>query len=89
MLSSARFQSVLGKPYLPPVFFFSGVTYDSFTLTRIDRLVDNLLLLLYLALLGFLIVLTGRLGTSRPVPEDHVATKPWGSSISASSAPAV
>ena len=77
MLSSARFQSVLGKPYLPPLFFFSGVTYDSFTLTRIDRLVDNLLLLLYLALLGFLIVLTGRLGTSRPVPEDHVAMKPW------------
>lgn len=29
---------VLGKPYLPPLFFFSGVTYDIITLTRIDRL---------------------------------------------------
>ncbi len=64
MVSMQRFQSVLGKPYLPPLFFFSGVTYDTLTLTRIDRLQDNLLLLLYLALLGFLIVLTGRLGTN-------------------------
>lgn len=64
MVSMPRFQSVLGKPYLPPLFFLSGVTYDTVTLTRIDRLQDNLLLLLYLALLGFLIVLTGRLGTN-------------------------
>jgi Protein of unknown function (DUF2914) len=64
MVSMQRFQSVLGKPYLPPLFFFSGVTYDTLTLTRIDRLQDNLLLLLYLVLLGFLIVLTGRLGTN-------------------------
>ncbi|MBX3236435.1 MAG: DUF2914 domain-containing protein [Nitrospiraceae bacterium] len=70
MVSMQRFQSVLGKPYLPPLFFFSGVTYDTVTLTRIDRLLDNLLLLLYLALLGFLIVLTGRLGTSEARPED-------------------
>jgi hypothetical protein len=38
------------------------VTYDTLTLTRIDRLQDNLILLLYLVALGFLIVLTGRLG---------------------------
>ena len=62
MVSMQRFQSVLGKPYLPPLFFFSGVTYDTVMLTRIDRLQDNLLLLLYLALLGFLIVLTGSVG---------------------------
>jgi hypothetical protein len=43
------------------VFFLSGVTYDTLTLTRIDRLQDNLILLLYLALLGALIILTGRL----------------------------
>ena len=65
-----RFQSVLGKPYLPPLFFFSGVTYDTLMLTRIDRLQDNLLLLLYLTLLGFLIVLTGRLGTQEATVED-------------------
>lgn len=70
MVSMQRFQSVLGKPYLPPLFFFSGVTYDTVMLTRIDRLQDNLLLLLYLALLGFLIVLTGRLGTNEATVED-------------------
>lgn len=70
MVSMQRFQSVLGKPYLPPLFFFSGVTYDTVTLTRIDRLQDNLLLLLYLTLLGFLIVLTGRLGTNEATVED-------------------
>jgi hypothetical protein len=46
----------------------SGVIYDMLTLTRIDRLQDNLLLLIYLLLLGVLIVLTGRLGIE-PAPE--------------------
>ena len=53
-------QSDLLKPILPAVFFFAGVTYDSVTLTRIDRLFDNLLLLLYLSVLGTLVILTGR-----------------------------
>ena len=70
MVSLQRFQSVLGKPYLPPLFFFSGVTYDTLVLTRIDRLRDNLLLLAYLSLLGFLIVLTGRLGTREATVDD-------------------
>ena len=70
MVSMQRFQSVMGRPYLPPLFFLSGVTYDTLTLTRIDRLLDNLLLLLYLVLLGFLIVLTGRLGTSEATVAD-------------------
>ena len=48
------------SPILPAFFFFAGVTYDSLTLTRIDRLLDNLILLLYLAILGVLIILTGR-----------------------------
>lgn len=63
-----KIQTVLAKPFMPAVFFFSGVTYDSLTLTRIDRLQDNLLLLIYLLLLGFLIILTGRLGIE-PVPD--------------------
>jgi hypothetical protein len=63
-----RVQTVLAKPFMPAVFFFSGVTYDSLTLTRIDRLQDNLLLLIYLLLLGFLIILTGRLGIE-PLPD--------------------
>ena len=53
---------------MPAVFFLSGVSYDIFTLTRIDRLQDNLLLLIYLLLLGVLIVLTGRLGIE-PAPD--------------------
>ena len=58
----AKVQSILAKPFMPAVCFLSGVTYDTLTLTRIDRLLDNLILLLYLVLLGALIVLTGRLG---------------------------
>jgi hypothetical protein len=48
------------KPFLPIIFFFAGVTYDTVTLTRIDRFLDNLILLAYLTLLGVLIVLKGR-----------------------------
>ena len=62
MLSSSTIRSLLAKPFMRAVFFLSGVTYDTLTLTRIDRLQDNLLLLIYLLLLGVLIVLTGRLG---------------------------
>lgn len=50
----------LAKPFVPVIFFFAGVTYDSLTLTRIDSLLDNLVLLLYVSLLGTLIILTGR-----------------------------
>jgi hypothetical protein len=64
----ARFQTILAKPFMPAVFFFSGVAYDTLTLTRIDRLLDNLLLLVYLLLLGLLIILTGRLGIE-PFPD--------------------
>jgi len=66
----AKVQSVLAKPFMPAVFFTSGVGYDTFTLTRIDRLIDNLILLLYLVALGFLIVLTGRLGTAAAEPAE-------------------
>lgn len=69
----ARIQSILAKPFMPAVFFFSGVTYDTLTLTRIDRLQDNLLLLIYLLLLGVLIVLTGRLGIEPPPDREQLA----------------
>ena len=68
MLFSFKLRTVLAKPFMAPVFFFSGVAYDMLTLTRIDRLQDNLLLLIYLLLLGVLIVLTGRLGIE-PTPD--------------------
>ncbi len=60
MLLSSRVRATLSKPFMPVVFFFAGVTYDGLTLTRIDRLLDNLIVLLYLVLLGFLIILTVR-----------------------------
>jgi len=53
-------QKFLGKPYTPFLSFCAGVTYDTFTLTRIDRLFDNLFLLLYVTLLGTLLILTER-----------------------------
>jgi DUF2914 family protein len=65
MFSAARLRAAFAKPLLPVVFFFAGVTYDTVTLTRIDRLQDNLVLLLYLSLLGALIVLTGRTDLAR------------------------
>lgn len=55
-----KLQAFLAKPFMPAVFFFAGVGYDTLTLTRIDRLLDNLVLLLYLSLLGALIILSGR-----------------------------
>ncbi|HLZ32411.1 MAG TPA: DUF2914 domain-containing protein [Nitrospira sp.] len=69
-----KVQSLLAKPFMPAVFFLSGVTYDSLTLTRIDRLLDNLLLLIYLLLLGVLIVLTGRLGIEPAPDRQQLAT---------------
>jgi hypothetical protein len=73
MSASHAIKTLLAKPFMPPVFFFSGVAYDTLTLTRIDRLQDNLLLLIYLLLLGVLIVLTGRLGIE-PAPDREVLT---------------
>ncbi len=70
----AKFQSTLAKPFMPAVFFLSGVIYDTLTLTRIDRLLDNLVLMLYLALLGALIVLTGRLGIEPPPNRAQLAS---------------
>lgn len=63
MLSTTTVRTALAKPFMPAAFFFAGVTYDTVTLTRIDRLQDNLILLLCLVLLGCLIVLVGRVGS--------------------------
>jgi len=57
---TSRLRAALAKPFMPVFFFFGGVTWDTLTLTRIDGLLDNLILLLYLTLLGALIVLTMR-----------------------------
>ena len=70
-LSSAR--ALLANPLVPPLCFLSGVTYDLVTLTRIDRLIDNLVLLIYLLLLGVLIVLTGRLGVATSSDDEQLS----------------
>ena len=71
-----KIQSALAKPFMPAVFFLSGVAYDTVTLARIDRLQDNLVLMLYLALLGTLIILTGRLGIEPPPDREQLASLP-------------
>ncbi|MFB6346281.1 MAG: DUF2914 domain-containing protein [bacterium] len=43
-----------------PLTFLGGVTYDTLTLTRIDRLFENIIILMYLSILGAVIVLYGR-----------------------------
>jgi hypothetical protein len=65
LISVARLRAALSKPLLPVFFFFSGVTYDTVTLTRIDRLIDNLILLVYLIVLGLLVAVVGRVGAIR------------------------
>jgi hypothetical protein len=64
-VTAARLRAAFSKPLLPVVFFLAGVTYDGVTLTRIDSLLDNLILFLYLSLLGGLIVLTARADLGR------------------------
>jgi len=77
MVDAQRIRAALHKPITPVLFFFGGVTFDTLTLTRIDRLSDNLILLGYLALLGLLIVAMGRTGrastTMETVPLPGVA----------------
>ncbi|MFQ5863792.1 MAG: DUF2914 domain-containing protein [bacterium] len=56
------FKNIIGfyehyKRFTPIAFFFGGFTWDSLTLTRIDRMTDNLILLGYIVLLGILIIL--------------------------------
>jgi hypothetical protein len=46
--------------FIPVISFFAGFTWDSVTITRIDAVSDNLIIGLYLFLLGFLIILTLR-----------------------------
>ncbi len=57
MFLAQTIRTAFHRPIIPVAFFFGGVTFDAFTLTRIDRLSDNLILLADLTLLGVLIVL--------------------------------
>lgn len=65
------------QKYTPVVFFFGGFTWDSATLTRIDRLSDNLILLAYLILLGLLIFLVNLLEQNKIKNSFIVKYKDW------------
>ncbi|HXF04412.1 MAG TPA: DUF2914 domain-containing protein [Blastocatellia bacterium] len=54
--------------YGPVAGFVIGFVYDTLTLTRIDRLVDNLILLGYAVAAGVLITLVGLSERGRPLP---------------------
>lgn len=45
------------QKYLPVIFFFSGFGWDSLTLTRIDKMLDNVIFFAYLLLAGCCILL--------------------------------
>lgn len=73
-----QFRRALTKPMIPVLCFFAGVTWDSLTLTRIDRLSDNLIILLYLVALGAGIVMTSRAWfPSTAGPADGFALAHW------------
>src|SRR6185295_10697977 len=78
MSLTARIEAFLEKPIMAGVFFLGGVVWDTLTLTRIDRLRDNLILLLYLLILGGLIVATTRAELGGSIP--HAGSQdsvPW------------
>lgn len=53
------------KRWLPLVSFIAGFSWDNLTLNRIDRFLDNMIMLLYLLLLGALIVLNHLVDSGR------------------------
>jgi hypothetical protein len=53
--------------FVPVVSFFAGVAWDNLTINRIDQLSDNLVLFLYLIVLGILVYLQHR-PADQPLP---------------------
>jgi hypothetical protein len=53
------------KRFVPLASFSAGFGWDSLTLTRIDRILDNIILLAYILLLGVLMVLVNLSGADR------------------------
>lgn len=62
---------------VPPVLFFGGVTWDVLTLQRIDALLDNLILGVYLILLGGFVVLATLARNNRPLPTSLSKLSAW------------
>ena len=66
---------------VPPLLFFGGVTWDALTLQRIDALMDNLILGIYLLLLGGFIVLSTLARNDRPLPQPLLKLNTWAPGI--------
>ena len=80
----ARFVRIKAKAFyrrherfFPVGFFLSGFLYDSITLSRIDRLSDNLVLLAYIILAGMLILLIGLMETGQVNNKKILRYKKW------------
>ncbi|PSQ90294.1 MAG: DUF2914 domain-containing protein, partial [Bacteroidetes bacterium QH_2_63_10] len=65
------------ETFFPPALFLGGVTWDALTLQRIGALLDNVILGIYLVLLGGSIVLTLLDRTDRPLPPSLQALSTW------------
>ena len=65
------------KKFFPAIAFFAGFLWDSLTLTRIDRILDNVILLLYLILLGVLIILLNLLESGHKLKPIFTRFKKW------------
>lgn len=65
------------EAFLPIGFFFLGFLYDSLTLTRIDRIGDNIVLLAYTVLAGFIILLIGLIQTRQVTNTKILRYQDW------------
>ena len=61
----------------PPLLFLGGVTWDALTLQRVGALLDNVVLGIYLLVLGGFIVLTLLDRHDRPLPPSLQALSTW------------
>ena len=66
---------------VPPLLFFGGVTWDALTLQRIDALLDNLILGIYLVLLGGFVVLATLARNDRPLSRPLEKLSTWAPGI--------
>jgi len=62
---------------VPPTLFLGGVTWDALTLQRIDALLDNLILGIYLVLFGGFVVLGTLSRNNRPLPNSLEKLSTW------------
>lgn len=65
------------RKFLPPLFFIGGFLWDYFTLTRIDNLTDNLILLGYLITSGILIILINLVVSEKITNQVILKFSPW------------